>query len=176
MSVEKEAAPNAERASSAEREPGAEGEAGAERDAVEAGEHADDVAAPAPIETPADRRRRRWMRIGLFLAFLATMGLFVMPRVPRSQHVRLHLGPGSSRVVRLTARVSRGGALDRETSFRFERGAPPALGWDFVLPNGGADVEVELVSASGIAERTVHVELAGEETTVEIADAVRTLP
>jgi hypothetical protein len=130
----------------------------------------------APLETPADRRRRRWMRIGLFLAFLATMGLFVMPRVPRSQHVRVHLGPGSSRVVRLTARVSRGGALDRETAFRFERGAPPALGWDFELPNGGADVEVELVSAAGIAERTVHVDLAGEETTVEIADAVRTLP
>jgi hypothetical protein len=156
-----------------------EPEARDERD--ERDERAEPTEAPeetpaAPVETPADRRRRRWMRVGLFLAFLATMGLFVMPRVPKSQHVRVHLGPGSSRVVRMTARVSREGALDRETSFRFERGAPPALGWDFVLPNGGADVEVELVSASGISERKVHVELAGEETTVEIADAVRTLP
>ncbi len=159
-----------------ERKGESEGEAHAE--IVEAAEVAESPTAdtPALVETPADRRRRRWMRIGLFLAFLATMGLFVMPRVPRTQHLRVHLGPGSSRVLRVTARISRDGALDRETTFRFERGAPPALAWDFELPNGGAEVEVELVGATGVADRKAHVELAGEETTVEIADAVRSLP
>ena len=162
----------------APRSTGAEGEAAAEDEAgVEEAPGAPEPTAPRVLEeTPADRRRRRWMRVGLFVTFLATMGLFVMPRVPRSQHVRVHLGPGSSRVTRITARVSRGGAVDRETSFRFERGAPPALAWDFELPNGGAEVEVELVSVTGLAERKVAVELAGEEVTVEIAEAVRTLP
>ncbi len=127
--------------------------------------------------TPAEQaRRRRWLKLGLFVGSLAFMGLFVLPRVPRSQHVRVHLGPGSSRVVQLTARVSRGGALDRESSFRFARGAPPSLAWDFELPNGEAELEIELASSTGISERKVWLDLRGEEANVEVGEALRALP
>lgn len=131
----------------------------------------------APSETDAQAKRRRlWLRIGTFLAFIGVAGAFVLPRVPRAQHVRVHLGTGSSRVVRLTARVSRDGALDRETTFRFDRGAPPSLEWEFELPNGGADVELELASATGLGEQRTHVELDGKELTVEARDAMGKLP
>jgi hypothetical protein len=124
----------------------------------------------------AEARRRRWLRIGVFVAFLGVAGIFVLPRVPHDQRVRVHLGPGSSRVVRVTARVSRDGVLDRETTFRFDHGAPPAFEWEFELPNGKADVELELATASGLAEQKSSVELRGEETTVEAADAMHAFP
>lgn len=133
--------------------------------------------APAPTATEAQQaRRRRWLRIGTFVAFLGVASAFVLPRVPRAQHVRVHLGSGSSRVVRVTARVSRDGSLDRETSFRFDRGAPPAFEWDFELPNGAADVEIELITLAGVAEQKTRVELDGKETTVEAKDAMGRLP
>jgi hypothetical protein len=144
----------------------------------------------APVDDPADearevassetdlqaRRRRLWLRIGTFVAFIGVAGAFVLPRVPRSQHVRVHLGTGSSRLVRVTARISREGALDRESTFRFDHGAPPSLEWEFELPNGGADVEVELASATGLGEQRTHVELDGKELTVEAREAMGKLP
>jgi hypothetical protein len=120
--------------------------------------------------------RRRWMRVGVFLTFAAVCAYFVLPRVPRSQHVRIHLGVGSSRIVRVVARVSRDGKLDRETTLSYARGAPPTIEWEFELPNGEADVEVEVSSATGIETQQAHVDLETAEVTVEAAPAMQRLP
>jgi hypothetical protein len=122
-----------------------------------------------------DPARRRWLRWGVFGAFLGVATALVLPTVPRAQHLRLHLGSGSTKVVRATARIARDVALgwDRETTWRFDRGAPPSVAWDFELPNGTADVEVELASAASISSHRAKVDLAGKETSVELSEALR---
>ena len=139
---------------------------------------AEEAPEAATAETPAvpDERaanaRRRLIRMGVIGAVFAIGAAFVLPNAPRSQRVRIHFGGGSSRVVRATARVGRDGVWDRETTWRFESGAPPSLAWSFELPNGSANVEVEVASAARIASRTVQVELSGGETSVELAPAM----
>jgi hypothetical protein len=122
--------------------------------------------------------RRRWLRLGVFGAILGVAAALVLPAVPRDQSVRLHLGPGSSKVVRATARVTRDMASgwDRETTWRFDNGAPPSIVWRFELPNGKADVEVELASSGAVSSQHAKVEFKGEETSVELAEAMRGLP
>lgn len=122
--------------------------------------------------------RRRWLRLGVFGAFIGIAAALVLPTVPREQHVRLHLGAGSTRIVAATARVARNVAegWDRETTWRFEHGAPPSITWSFDLPNGTADVEVELASAATITHQRAKVDLHGDEMTVELAEAVQGLP
>lgn len=124
-----------------------------------------------------DHERRRWLRLGVFGAILGVAAALVLPAVPRAQHLRLHLGSGSSRVVRATARIAKDVASgwDRETTWRFEHGAPPSLAWDLELPNGAADVEVELASAASIASHRTKVDLHGNETSVELGEAMRGL-
>lgn len=121
--------------------------------------------------------RRRWLRFAVFGAFLGVAGAIVLPTVPRDQQLRLHLGPGSTRVTRATARITRdlAGGWDRETTWRFDHGAPPSITWKFELPNGGADVEVELASALAVTSRRARVELSGEEQSVELSEALRGL-
>ena len=111
----------------------------------------------------------------MFGVVAALAGVFVWPKVPRAQEVRLHFGIGASRVVSATARVGHGGAWDREKTWRFDNGAPSSLVWAFELPNGEADVEVEVSSAQTIAQQKVHVELAGRETNVELEPTLRSL-
>ena len=65
---------------------------------------------------------------------------------------------------------------DRETTWRFDNGAPPSVVWKFELPNGNAEIEVELASAAMISSQRTKIELKGEETSVELADAMRGLP
>jgi len=133
------------------------------------------VSAPSPSDGDA---RRRWLRLGVFGAFLGVAAALVLPNVPRDQNVRLHLGSGSTKVVRATARITRDATSgwDRETTWRFDNGAPPSIVWRFELPNGNAEVEVELASSASIASQRTKVELKGEETTVELAEAMRGLP
>lgn len=136
------------------------------------------VSAPTPSEGDA---RRRWLRLGVFGAFLGVAAALVVPTVPRDQNVRLHLGAGSTKVVRATARITRDAASgwDRETTWRFDpptHSAPPSIVWRFELPNGNAEVEVELASNASIASQRAKVELKGEETTVELTEAMRGLP
>lgn len=122
--------------------------------------------------------RRRWLRLGVFGAFIGIAAALVLPTVPREQRVRLHLGPGSTRVVGATARIARDVASgwDRETTWRFDHGAPPSVAWSFELPNGTADVEVELASAASITHQRAKIDLHGDEMTVELTDSVRGLP
>lgn len=122
--------------------------------------------------------RRRWLRLGVFGAIVGVAAALVLPAVPRDQNVRLHLGTGSSKVVRATARISRDlpSGWDRETTWRFDHGAPPSIVWRFELPNGNADVEVELASNGATSSQRSKIELKGEETSVELSDAMRGLP
>jgi hypothetical protein len=122
--------------------------------------------------------RRRWLRLGVFGAFVGIAAALVLPTVPRDQNLRLHLGPGSSKVVRATARVTRDMASgwDRETTWRFDQGAPPSIVWRFELPNGKAEVEVELASAAAVSAQRATIELKSEETSVELGEAMRGLP
>lgn len=131
-----------------------------------------------PAETPEDVRRRRWLRFAVFGAFAGVAAALVVPTVPRAQRLRLHLGAGSSKVVRATARITRDLAAgwDRETTWSFSNGAPPSVAWSFDLPNGAAEVEVELASAASIASHKAKVDLHGHETSVELSDAMRGLP
>ena len=76
-----------------------------------------------------------------------------------------------------TARVARNvtSGWERETTWRFDHGAPPSISWKFELPNGAAEVEVELVSALSITNRSTKVDLQGAETSVELSEALRGL-
>jgi hypothetical protein len=69
-------------------------------------------------------------------------------------------------------RVSRDGKLDRESELRFDRVAPPVVPIDFELPNGDADVEIELSSADAVGSVKAHVDLEGKETTIEAGGAL----
>jgi hypothetical protein len=124
------------------------------------------------------------LRFGLVGAAIGIAAAIVVPNIPRSQQVRLHLGPGSSRVVHVAARIAAGkaeanrpeGTWDRQASFRFEHGAPPSVMWNFELPNGEADLEVELASSMAVSlSKRFHVELTGKETNVELGEAMRGL-
>ena len=108
-------------------------------------------------------------------AVFAIGAWFVLPKAPHEQRVRLHLGSGSTRVVRATARIGHPGAWDRETTWRFDHGAPPAIAWSFELPNGSAEIEVELATTASIVDRKAKVDLSGKETSVELSDAMRGL-
>ncbi len=126
-------------------------------------------------------RRRRWTRLAVMGGVFAIGAAMILPEVPREQRVRLHLGAGSSRVVKATARVAQvkgraGPTWDRETTWQFPSGAPPSVGWTFELPNGAAEVEVELVSAADSVAKTTRVELGGDEANVELVEALRALP
>lgn len=122
------------------------------------------------------RRRRRWLRLAVFGGFLGFAAVLVLPNVPRAQQVRLHLGAGSTKVTRATARVGRDPAgWDRETTWRFDHGAPPSVSWAFELPNGQAEIEVELASAVAITSTRTKVDLHGDETTVELSATLRGL-
>jgi hypothetical protein len=101
--------------------------------------------------------------------------LVLWPKVPRSQQVRLHLGVGSSHVVAATARIGRDGAWDRETTWRFDHGAPASVDWSFDMPNGPAQVEVELQSATSSEQRSIQIDLRGGESDVELAELTRGL-
>jgi hypothetical protein len=139
----------------------------------------EEIAPPeAEAEPETGVARRRWLRLGVFGAFSGIAAALVLPTVPREQHVRLHLGPGSTRVVAATARIARDVASgwDRETTWRFDRGAPPSVTWNFELPNGTADVEVELASAVSVTHQRAKLDLHGDEMTLELEASVRGLP
>ena len=92
------------------------------------------------------------MQLVVFAIVLAAVAIFLLPKVPHAQRVRLHLGVGSSSIVAVTARVGALGAAgvwDREATWRFPEGAPPSIEWTFELPDGAAAIEVELTKASG---------------------------
>jgi hypothetical protein len=135
----------------------------------------DPPAASPPGPDKAARARHRLLRVAVFAAVFAIGAYFVLPKAPHGQNVRIHLGSGSSRIVRATARIGRGGNWDRETTWRFDQGAPPAIPWRFELPNGEADIEVELASSAQVVARAVHVKLSGDETSVELGDTIRGL-
>lgn len=107
------------------------------------------------------------------VAGIAALALF--PKIPRNQQVRLHLGVGSTRIVAATARVGRDGVWDRETTWRFEHGAPSSVDWSFELSNGPASVEVEISSPTSTEQRTVQLDLRGGESSVELAETTRGL-
>ena len=155
-------------------------ESGEPKDSVDAApETAPSQAAPAPVASRSGDARRRLLRIGSF-ALVAAIGLFfVLPKAPHDQHLRMHLGTGSSRIVHATARVALGGAgkgWDREADFRFDAGAPPSFVWSFSLPNGKAHLEVELSTKSDVALDARDVELSGDEVAVELAPTMGRLP
>jgi hypothetical protein len=186
-----------------DRERDREAEAERAADAAFDGPGGSDEAAPdeaAPDEagdsdTAADeaadkaaRARRRWTRFVVMGGVFAIGAVMIYPTVPREQDLRLHFGSGSSRVVRATARVARvvapederasgreGNAWERETTWSFANGAPPSITWSFELPNGAADVEVEVTTQLGGASRTTRIELKGGETKVELAELMRAL-
>lgn len=120
-------------------------------------------------------KTQRWVRPALFALVALVAGVFLLPKIPRTQQVRLHLGVGSSHVVAATARIGRDGVWDRQTTWRFDHGAPPSFEWAFDLPNGPANVEVELSSTSSTESRALQLDLHGEEANVELADATRGL-
>jgi len=143
----------------------------------------------APEAVP---QRSRWRRFGVIGAIIGIAAAVVVPNVPRAQQVRLHLGPGSSRVTHLAARVAAGnshthvppsadpwkseGAWDRQATWRFDHGAPPSVTWSFELQNGEADIEIELASSMATTlSKRFHVELTGKETNVELGEAMRGL-
>ncbi|MBI2388977.1 MAG: hypothetical protein HYV09_05100 [Deltaproteobacteria bacterium] len=138
---------------------------------------------PEPESRPkADERalaqRRKWLRLGVFGAIVGVAAALILPTIPRGQNLRLHLGSGSSRVIRVDARVGRDGGTpgwERETTWRFDRGAPPSVNWTFELPNGAADVEVELATPTRTVSKRVHVDLNAAETTLELQDTTRAL-
>jgi hypothetical protein len=132
---------------------------------------------PTERDDAPSRARRRWLRVGVFGAFVGVAAALVVPKVPRAQEVRLHLGPGSTRVVQATARITHepGSSWDRETRWRFTNGAPPSVQWAFELPNGDSEIEVELASSTSNVTRRVRLHLGGGETNVELAEAMRGL-
>jgi hypothetical protein len=133
--------------------------------------------APDPQTEPAQTSRRRMLlRAAVFGVVAIGAAVFILPAVPRAQHVRLHLGSGSSQLTKASARVGRAGAWDRVTSWRFDHGAPPSISWEFELPNGAREIEVELTTASDSVTRKVSVDLEGGETNVELQEAMRGLP
>ncbi|GAC1353063.1 MAG: hypothetical protein NVS3B20_11140 [Polyangiales bacterium] len=138
------------------------------------------------------------IRLAVFAIVAAAGAIFVLPKAPHMQHVRFHLGSGSSRIVLATARIGRptsGSAgkphgleplsahppldsdrWERETIWHFDHGAPPSIEWSFELPNGEADLEVELASAAHVVGRNVKIDLAsGGETKVELVDVMGSL-
>lgn len=133
-------------------------------------------AGPAPIGGGPSAARSRWIRLAVFAAVFAVAAIFVLPAVPRAQHVRVHLGSGSTRVTSATARIGHGGTWDRETSWRFDTGAPPSFEWDFELPNGTADVEIDLSTKDGAVSRKLQLDLRGGDATLELGEAMRGLP
>jgi hypothetical protein len=133
--------------------------------------------APDPHTEPGQTKSRRLLLRALVFGVVAIFAaVFVLPAVPRAQHVRLHLGSGSSRLTRASARVGRAGAWDRVASWRFDHGAPPSISWELELPNGAREIEVELTSASDSVTKKLSVDLEGGETTVELQEAMRGLP
>ncbi len=102
--------------------------------------------------------------------------IFVVPTIPRAQTLRFHLGAGSSKVRRVTARIAQGTSWDRETTFQFASGAPPSFDWSFELPNGKARVEIELHTPSSTADRKCEILLGGAEQTLDLVDTMRGLP
>ncbi|GAC1355856.1 MAG: hypothetical protein NVSMB47_09290 [Polyangiales bacterium] len=125
---------------------------------------------------PVRARSKLQIRLVVFSILGLLAAVLILPKVPREQRMRLHFGVGSSHVVRATARVGRDGAWDRESTWRFERGAPASVEWTFALPNGEADVEVELSSATSSAQSHQRVDLRGGETSLELAEPTRGLP
>jgi hypothetical protein len=119
--------------------------------------------------------RRKLVRPAVFAVVALVAGIVLFPKIPRTQQVRLHLGVGSSHVVAATARIGRDGAWDRETTWRFDHGAPASVEWSFDLPNGPAEVEVELQSATSSEQRATQIDLRGGESNVELADLTRGL-
>jgi hypothetical protein len=118
---------------------------------------------------------RRFVRPAVFAVVAGVAAVVLLPKVPRSQQVRLHLGVGSSRVVSATARIGRDGTWDRETTWRFDHGAPASIDWSFDLANGPAQVEVELQSATSTGQRTLRIDLRGGASEVELAEVTRGL-
>ncbi|MGZ5968760.1 MAG: hypothetical protein ACXWP4_13905, partial [Polyangiales bacterium] len=72
------------------------------------------------------KSRRALLRLAVFGVVAIGAAVFVLPALPRAQHLRLHLGSGSSQLVKASARIGREGAWDRVTSWRFDHGAPPS--------------------------------------------------
>ena len=133
----------------------------------------------SPVASPPHPVRRR-SKLQIRLAIFSIVGLLaavlILPKVPREQQVRLHFGVGSRHVVGATARVGRDGAWDRESTWRFERGTPASVVWTFALPNGVADLEIELSSATSTTLQRQRVELKGGESSLELSDATSGLP
>ncbi|MBL8718052.1 MAG: hypothetical protein JNL79_18880 [Myxococcales bacterium] len=124
-----------------------------------------------------DESRRRLLIRGLGVALVGVGAwIFVVPTVPRAQTLRFHLGAGSTKVRRVTARIAQGASWDRETTFQFASGAPPSFDWSFELPNGKARVEIELHTPSSTADRKWEILLGGAELTVDLVDTMRGLP
>jgi len=139
----------------------------------------------SPAASPvAASTRRKLVRPAVFAVVLLVAALVLWPKVPRAQQLRMHLGVGSSHVVAATARIGRDGTWDRQATWRFDHGAPsssgvggapPVIDWAFDLPNGPADVEVELQSTTSSDLRAVHVDLRGGESDVELTEMTRGL-
>ena len=126
--------------------------------------------------------RQSLLRVLGFVAVALGAAVFVYPALPRTQHVRLHLGAGSTRVVSVRARLSvqhdvatRERGWDRETHFRFPTGAPPSVEWTFEHENGKVRLEVELTSATSTTDGNWEILLGGGETTLELVELMRGL-
>lgn len=145
-------------------------------------------AGDAPLEdarTPAttEAARRRGIGFVVIALIAAVAAILILPKIPRAQTLRLHLGAGSSRIAHATFRLSRAGddtggregAWERVVTYRWERGAPPSVAWTFDLPNGPAALEVELETAADRTVGTIPIELEGQEMRVELEGVMRGL-
>lgn len=137
---------------------------------------ADEPYVPSPRAVAA---RRRLLQVVGFAAVAVIGTYFILPAVSHAQRLRLHFGTGSSVLVRATARIGRDrrpnsrDEWERVATWSFDAGAPASIVWSFELPNGTAELEVELSSASAFSQQAMKIELEGGDRDVELAEAMR---
>lgn len=122
-----------------------------------------------------DLKKKTWVQVGFLLVIVGVIASILAPKIPRSQRIRLHLGNGSSQVLKLTARVGHGQEWDRQTEWVFTQGAPPSVVWIFEQPNESLHLEVEISTERRSTLYSTQVDLRANELTIELHQVIQKL-
>jgi len=130
------------------------------------------------MESPV---RKRFLRMAVLCGVLL-VAVYFARQWPKDQTVHYVLGDAAPRVEEMNARWAPGIAADgdwtREATFRYPPGkAPRVVTHEPRMPDGDYTVEIEIVAANDAHEKNEvvvrkHVVLAGEPTSIDLAESV----
>jgi hypothetical protein len=111
--------------------------------------------------------RNRLLLVGLILAISTMLYFELAPHLAVAQNIRIHLGPGASRVTRIDIVLMSQGNIERQAVFAYLDGAPPAVNWRFLRENGPAMFDVSISTSSGLRQKSENVLLDSHERSIE---------